>query len=67
MKENETVNRGELESINSELFDSFDMEEASEIIGGRFPISGSGSNFAATTDDGGLSPQWDVDVDWNGF
>jgi len=63
MKENETVNRGELESINSEMFDSFDLEDASGIIGGKPKLSGSASNFVATTDNGGFSPQADVDAD----
>lgn len=63
MKENETVNHAELESINSEMFDSFDVEEASWIIGGRPKISGSASNFVASTDNGGFSPQADVDAD----
>ena len=63
MKENETVNRGELESINSELFNSFDLEDASWIIGGKPKLSGSRSDFVATTDNGGFSPQADYDVD----
>jgi hypothetical protein len=63
MKENETVNRGELESINSEMFDSFDLEDASWIIGGKPKLCGSVSNFVATTDNGGFSPQADADVD----
>jgi hypothetical protein len=63
MKENEKVNRGELESINSEMFNSFDLEDASWIIGGKPKLSGSASNFVATTDNGGFSPQADVDAD----
>jgi hypothetical protein len=63
LKENETVNRGELESINSEMFNSFDLEDASWVIGGKPKISGSASNFVATTDNGGFSPQADVDAD----
>jgi len=36
MKKNETVDQRELESINSELFDSFDPEDASWVVGGGF-------------------------------
>jgi hypothetical protein len=35
MKENETVDLKELENINSEMFHSFDPDDASWIIGGR--------------------------------
>jgi hypothetical protein len=63
MKENKAVNREELESINSELFHSFDPEEASWIIGGG-GVSGSGSNAVASTDKNTAVPQWDADVDY---
>jgi hypothetical protein len=64
MKENETVGREELESINSELFHSFDPEEASWVIGGRPKVSASGSGFVATTDRNDAVPHWDADVDY---
>jgi hypothetical protein len=34
MKENETTGQNELESINGEMFHSFDPEDASWIVGG---------------------------------
>jgi hypothetical protein len=64
MKEKETVNRGELESINSEMFNSFDLEDASWIVGGKPKLSGSASSFVATNDNGGFNPQVDADVDY---
>ncbi len=63
MKEKETVNQGELESINSEMFNTFDLEDASWIVGGKPKLCVSASNFVATTDNGGFSPQADVDAD----
>jgi hypothetical protein len=35
MKQNETLDQKELESINSEIFHSFDPDDDSWIIGGR--------------------------------
>lgn len=63
MKEKETVNRGELESINREMFNSFDLEDASWIVGGKPKFTLSATNFVATTDNGGFSPQVDTDID----
>jgi hypothetical protein len=39
MKENEISDRKELESINEEMFQSFDPDDASWITGGEHPIS----------------------------
>ena len=64
MKEKETVTRGELEGINSDMFNSFDLEDASWIVGGSRPkFTISASNFVATTDNGGFNPQADTDID----
>ena len=50
MKDNETIARQELESINSELFHSFDPEEASWISGGRLKITSKVTKSGDTPD-----------------
>jgi hypothetical protein len=58
MKENETVNSQELETINSELFHSFDPEEASWVIGG---VSKRGT--ASATASPGEPPDFEADFE----
>jgi hypothetical protein len=55
MKENETSDRKELESINGEMFHSFDPEDASWIIGGVQTV--------CRTISGG-EDKWDVWIDF---
>jgi hypothetical protein len=43
MKENDVINNEELETINSELFGSFDPEDESWIVGGSKSVTGSGT------------------------
>jgi hypothetical protein len=50
MKQNETSNQKELENINSEMFHSFDPDDASWIIGGakkKFTAKATGSGDGA--------------------
>jgi hypothetical protein len=39
MKENETLGQKKLESINDEVFQSFDPDDASWVIGGKIPYT----------------------------
>jgi hypothetical protein len=39
MKENEILDQKKLESINGEMFQSFDPDDASRVIGGKIPFS----------------------------
>jgi hypothetical protein len=61
MKENENVNRKELESIDSEIFHSFDPEEASWIIGGGVKVTGAVT--FADVGGGAVTSDWRVDVE----
>ena len=57
MKEKDIINGEELESINSELFGSFDPEDEAWIVGGSKSISGSATYTPTGPDAGG-------DFDW---
>jgi len=52
MKEKNLINSEELETINSELFGSFDPEDESWIVGGSKTVSGS-VTFTPNGPDGG--------------
>jgi|SoiMethySBSTD1v2_1073268.scaffolds.fasta_scaffold1808306_1 hypothetical protein len=43
MKQNETKDQNELESINGEMFQSFDPDDASWITGGKVVYTASGT------------------------
>jgi hypothetical protein len=59
MKQNETLGRKELESINSEMFHSFDPDDASWIIGGRIKVTAK-----ATVDSTGkVDGEADIEID----
>jgi hypothetical protein len=57
MKQNETLDQKELESINSEMFPSFDPDDASWIIGGRPKFTARNT----TTSDGGIDTAIDIE------
>jgi hypothetical protein len=57
MKEKEIINGEELETINSELFGSFDPEDESWIVGGSKTVSGS-ATYTPTGPDGGADFDW---------
>jgi hypothetical protein len=50
MKQNETLDQKELESINSEIFHSFDPDDASWVMGGFKYTAGISPNSNGNTD-----------------
>jgi hypothetical protein len=57
MKQNETLDQKALESINDEIFHSFDPDDASWIIGGRPKITGK----ATVSSSGGVDGEVDIE------
>ncbi len=57
MKEKDIINGEELERINSELFGSFDAEDASWIVGGSKTVCSS-VTYTPTGPDGGADFDW---------